>query len=362
MKKILVINTISYVVGGMSTVIMNYFEKINPQNYNMEFVINDDIDLRYLNLLDSRNAKYYYITRKKNPLNYFFELRKLIQKNKYDIVHIHGNSCTASIETMAAKLGECKNIIVHSHNSTCLHPILHKILRPFFEFSCNKRIACSEIAGKWMFRKKPFTIIENALELKKYIFNSAKRNEYRLKMNVSKNEIVIGHVGFFNEQKNHKLLIDIARYLIIEKKENVRLMLVGEGEFLEMIKDYCKQYNIEDRVCFWGTTADISGVMSAMDVFVFPSNWEGLGIVLIEAQLMGLPSIASTAVPSITKITDECKYIDLSADISEWANSVIDLGKKSLENKNHSLTLKNLERYDIDVQIAKLESFYDSCD
>lgn len=361
MKKILVINTINYVIGGMSTVIMNYFENINPRKYQMDFIINENIAPKYLDLLDSKGAKYYYITRKKNPLKYFSELQKVIKDNHYDIVHIHGNSCTMAIDTMAAKLGGCRCVIAHSHNSTCKHIMVHKLLRPFFEFSCNKRLACSNAAGKWLFGKKSFTVIENALDIEKYRFDTKKRNKYRSKMNVRENKIVIGHVGLFNEQKNQAFIIELARHLIIDKKQNVHFMLVGEGRLMKETKKLCRQYGIKDNVTFCGTTNDIPGVMSAMDIFLFPSKWEGLGIVMIEAQLMGLPCVASSEVPMDTKISDSCKYLSLNDDITEWTEAVMSSGKKSLENKKHMLKLKNTERFDINVQIRKLESFYDLC-
>lgn len=181
-------------------------------------------------------------------------------------------------------------------------------------------------------------------------------------MNVQKGEFVVGHVGFFNEQKNQSFLINIAKYLIIEKKQNIRLMLVGNGRLFEQTKELCKEYGIEDKVTFLGATNDINGVMSAMDVFVFPSRWEGLGIVMIEAQLIGLPCVASTAVPIETKISDSCRFIPLVADISEWADAIMLSCKESIENKLRILNLKNTERFDMKIQIKKLEDFYDSCD
>ena len=359
MKKVLVINTVDYIVGGMSTVIMNYYQYINHQKYHIDFIINDNISIKYLEIMKNGGAITYRLERNRNPIDYFLKLVGIIKKNHYDIVHVHGNSCTMAVDMFAARCAGCKFVIAHGHNSTCKHQRLHKLLRPLFESSCTERVACSTLAGKWLFHKKAFTVIENALDMSKYHYSEEKRVQYRNQIGVSDSAIIIGHVGLFNDQKNHRFMIELMEYISKSDRKDVHLLLVGDGELRTKIEKLVKERHLKNFVTFWGNTYDVTGIMSAMDVFLFPSKWEGLGIVMLEAQLLGLPCVASSEVPEDTRITDDCTYLSLEQPFQKWSSILLTKGKLCHADRNHEIHIKNAQRFDMRVQINKLEHIYD---
>lgn len=349
------VNTVDYIIGGISTVIMNYYEKLDREKYQMDFVITQNIVPKYQKIMENGGAITYNLQRNRNPLLYFVQLMRIIRQNHYDVVHVHGNSCTMAVDMAAAKLAGCRRIIAHSHNSTCSHLKMHKLLRPLFEWSCHERLACSEVAGEWLFHKKKFTILENALDLTKYHYNERIRYFLRSQMGVAETDLVIGHVGIFNTQKNHRFLIEIMRYFVENVNKQVHLFLVGEGGLRSEIEQLVNMYGLSKYVTFFGNTDDIPGVMSAMDVFLFPSLHEGLGIVMIEAQLMGLPCVASSVVPKDVEISDNCVFLPLDAPYSEWANQLVQIGKCNRMQKSQ---IKRIDRFDLQIQVKKLEEIY----
>ena len=355
MKKILVINTVDYILGGISSVIINYYTSIDLSKFKIDFVVNSKVDDNYKKIMLDGGAKLYYIERNHAPLKYFISIYKIVKKEQYDIVYVHGNSCTMAVDMLAARLGKCKKIIAHSHSISCDHKIIHCLLRPIFEISCDKRIACSDAAGRWLFHKKKFEILPNAMEIDKYKFDRKKRENYRKKLNIAKGEMLIGHVGYFNVQKNQLFLIDVLKELI-NQDVNCKMLLVGKGELKNEVEEYANSKGIKEKVIFFGVSNDIPGLMSAMDVFLFPSRSEGLGMVMIEAQINGLPCVASLHVPAATKITDECYYCTL-AKLNEWVLKV-----KNIDyiNRNRSINDNDFISYDIKVQSKLLECFFEN--
>lgn len=351
MKKILIVNTVAYVVGGISTVIMNYYKALPEFQY--DFVVDHFIDERYKTLIEEGGSRYFVLERNKNPVRYAMQLFQIIRENHYDIVHVHGNSYTMGIELLAAKMAGCKIRIAHSHNSTCEHKIFSRMLQPFFEFFCNVRLACSEEAGKWLYKRKKFHVISNALNMENYVYSEKKRWEVRHTYSIPDAAVLLGHIGFFNEQKNQTFLIQ----LLSELEENYYLMFVGEGHLLEDVKKKARELGVSHRVVFCGNSDNVPAMLSAMDIFVFPSKWEGLGIVMIEAQLMGLPCVASTNVPEITKLHTESYYCP--EILSEWKKQMITLSKKSDRYTLQRQAQEHCELYDIKVQAETLRRIYE---
>lgn len=356
--KVLTINTVPFMRGGISTVIINYYENMDTEKIHMDFVVNREIETEYRDKLETGGSHVYLLERNTKLIKYFFRLLAIIRKEDYDIVHVHGNSCTMAIELFAAMLCGCKKRIAHSHNSVCDHKTAHRLLRPIFEASCTERLACSEEAGKWLFLRKKYTVIENAMNLEKYRFDANKRTDIRKRIGAKEADILLGHVGWFNEQKNQKFLVDILEKLVKESSQ-YKLILVGDGNELKReIEEYVREKGFNKFVTFYGGTNDVAGVMSAMDVFLFPSKWEGLGIAMIEAQMTGLPCIASMQVPEVTKITDNCQYLELSAPITTWCKAVKKMQKQKIDRLKTEISEEGKKRFDINEQIGKLEEIY----
>ena len=256
--------------------------------------------------------------------------------------------------------------IAHSHNTDFqTKNKFKKAVGNYFKkklvFYATDYFACSKLAGEWLFGDKivtspKFKVIHNGVDLKKYAFNSKIRNEIRNLYKISENEIVIGHVGRFTEQKNHVFLIDIFNeYHKINS--NSRLLLVGTGILEENVKEKVEDLKIADKVIFAGFRSDVNNYMQAMDLFVLPSKFEGLGLVLIEAQASGLPCFTSKdVVPKEAQVSDLLTYIRLSSNAKKWANII---NKSSFNRKDVAKEIKD-SGYDINEAALELEKFYES--
>lgn len=323
--KILIVNTVRFRLNGITSVILNYYRNMDKSDMQIDFVVINEISSEYRQELESNGAKIFYLPRKKNPLKYQVELFKIIKQNKYDIIHIHGNSSMMLLETLPAKLGGIPVRIVHSHNTTCTHMLLHKILNPLFKCTYTHAFACGEEAGKWLFGNSNFTIIKNGIDLKKYSYNEEIRNIYRKKI-CATNRIVIGHVGNFIEQKNHSFLIDVFNDLV-SKNPNYLLLLISDGALMEQIKEKVRNLNLDNNVIFLGKTTEVQNYLQAMDIFILPSLYEGLPVVLIEAQANGLPCLVSDKVSKESNLTDSLKFIPID-NKSIWVENLIEVSSK----------------------------------
>lgn len=346
--KILVVMNSSKVKlgGGIIQVILNYRDQLVGGPIEYSFAINIENDNELIDKLTCHGENYYYLPdKKKSLIKYMISLYNVCNKKNFDAIHIHGNSATMIIELLIASICGIKIRIVHCHNSKCEHPYLNKILKPVFKHLYTKAVACSEIAGEWIFGKNNFAILHNAIDLNLFHFSEDKRHEIRNKLNISDDTLVVGHVGNFNEQKNQEFLIKIFYNLQIRYK--TALILLGTGNLEEKIKEMVMSYTIEDKVFFIGMRTDVYNWMFAMDIFVFPSKWEGLGMVAIEAQACGLSVLASDQVPISVKIGD-VHFLSLDASIEEWSTAII-----KISHNKHKRLINASDFIDYDIRKEK---------
>ena len=310
--KILMICTVDYNRNGITTCILNWSKDLIHARYEVEILAANGILGTLKKETEDQGCRVISLARRnRNLLCYFFQLMKLIKKNRYSIVHVHGNSCTMGIELVAARLAGCPIRIAHSHNTECSHRKAHIIMRTLFEWGCNSRLACGEEAGQWLFGGKKFDIIKNGINAECYQYNAGVRKCVRNSLEIDADEIVLGHVGIFNEQKNHSFLIEIFNECLKIKK-NIRLMLIGEGEQKDNIYEKAVQLGIENKIVFIGVTNKVEQYLSAMDHFVFPSLYEGFGIALLEAQCSGLSCTISSEMTQDAVILNTTKSISLT--------------------------------------------------
>lgn len=354
---VLVINTCGIAVGGITTNMLEYIGALSDENIFFDIVVtiyhDQDVVTRFKNMgcgvIEMPN-------RKTDTLRYAEKLKKILKEKKYDVVHVHGNSATMSLELYLAKRARIVKRIAHCHSSLCLHPILNKFMSPFFRVLYTDALACSLLAGEWLFGKGNYQVLHNAINVKRYCYDESVRMQYRTKLGLS-DEIVIGHVGAFNESKNHEKLVSV--FWEIQKKVNAKLILVGDGEKRKAIIKKVQELQLEDKVLFLGVRDDVEKLMLAMDVFLFPSRWEGLGIALIEAQATGLLCLASDVVPKDTKFSDNIFYLNLEEESQVWAQEI-------LKNKNYNRVLRagracdeiRAEGYDIRDAANQLRKLY----
>lgn len=319
--KVLLINTVNLEANGISTFIINTAKQLVKDKIDVTILAPNDIDNKLASILKKQGIHLKQISgRMSNPIKYFNNLRSYLASKKFDVVHVNGNSTTMSVELFAAKLAGVKKRIAHSHNTTTEHPIINILLKPLFEACVSERLACNKAAGRWLFENKNFTVIPNGINLNKYQFNQVLRIKYRKKLRIKSNEILLGHVGEFNYQKNQLFLIELLK----ELPENYKLVLVGQGEKINSVKDRVKELKLSSRVIFTGVIDNVADYLNAMDLFLLPSKFEGQPFVLVEAAANGLGCIGSTFISQESNIVPFIRFIPLKT--YEW--------KKTIENWN----------------------------
>lgn len=316
----MLISTVNLEANGISTFIINSAKLLEQQGINVTILAPNHVKS---NLIAELLVYKIHIKeihgRMSSPIKYFFKLKSFLAQENFDVVHVNGNSTTMAVELFAAKLSRVKARIAHSHNTTTDHPIINKILRPLFEFSINTRLACNDAAGKWLFKNKNFTIIPNGINLSEYRFSSIKRTAVRNKLHIEKNEILLGHVGKFNYQKNQMYLIKVMNRL----PDKYKLLLVGQGEELAKVKEKIYDFKLENRVILAGVTSDVTKYLCAMDIFLLPSRFEGQPFVLIEATANGLGCIVSDRVSPESDLAGNIEFLSIGdADQIKWEESI----------------------------------------
>lgn len=356
--KVLVINTVRFKLNGISAVIKNYYQAMDKKNLQMDFVAIDDPSDEYRCFFEKNHLRC-FVFHKKNIASYFCKILNLCRKEKYDIVHIHGNSANMAIELFAVTLGGVKVRIAHSHNTATMHPFMHNLLWPMFSKLCTTRLACGEDAGKWLYRDKNFTVLNNGIQTKDYAFSEEKRNTVRKELGIQDDEILLGHVGNFIEQKNHSFLIDIFSEVHSENPK-FKLLLISDGMLMPIIKDKVHSLGLDDVVIFLGKTLKVSEYLQGMDLFLLPSLHEGLPVVLVEAQAAGLICAVSNTVAKEADLTETSVFLPIDT-VAPWTTVIEKLGYKKRnreEDSTNNIALIKEKGYDIEQNADQLRQIY----
>ena len=329
--KILIINVIQYNINGIANIILSHIKSLKSVNEDFEIAVTSygELDNFYVGNFSELGVGVIKVPSRQKLFLYSTELRKIITNNNFDVIHIHGNSGTMALEARIAKKYSNARVIVHLHNSTCSHPKLFgpdSLLTKIMKKNADCLVACSKLAGDWLY-KDNYIVLSNAIDLERFAFDEQKRKLIREQYNIPEHTFVIGHVGVFNEQKNHEFLLKaFAEYLKINS--NSRLLLVGDGVNKGRIVSLAKTLNIEEKVIFAGIQQDMPAYYSAFDIFVFPSLWEGLPIVTVEIQANGLPAICSLAVSSEIAMSERFILKDLKDGVLSWARQIEEIRAK----------------------------------
>ena len=319
--KVLVVNTVPFDKNGITSVILNYYKNIIKNSIEMDFISINDVSSDIQELFKMNNSRLYTIkNRQKNPFNYMLKLNKILKENKYDIIHIHGNSTILCIELIVAYINRVKVRIAHSHNTTCNFPLIHRILKPLFNFLYTHGIACGVDAGKWLFGNREFLVLNNGIDLELFKYDEDKRNEFREELNISKDCILLGHIGGFVYQKNHKQLIELMLNIKKEKLD-VKLCCIGDGPLKDEITHYAKELDVVNEIIFLGKKSNVYDYYNAFDIFVLPSHFEGLPVVLVEAQANGLKCLASNNISDEANLTGNVLFLD-NNKYEDWINKI----------------------------------------
>ena len=345
-------------VGGAETFIMNMYRNLDKNKIQFDFLVFGE---GYFDAeIKSLGGKIFvmkYLTeigeiKFRSNLIDFFKLH-----SEYRIVHSHLDQVSGII-LESAKKANVKYRISHSHNTRNANGFLGKVYKKYLQSKINKNanflFACGESAAKWLFNSKynEAIIINNGIDIEKFKFSSNNRNEIRKEFNINKDTILLGHVGRFTKQKNHKFIIDIYREYI-RGNSNSKLILIGEGKLKGKIQQYVKKNKLQDKVMFLGLRDDVCKIYSAMDCLIFPSLYEGLSVALIEAQISGLNIIGTDTIDKKADISGNITWMSLKSNCCEWAKKI-----KVTKVETRKLLSDKVKEYDIKNVTKKMENIY----
>lgn len=358
MKKVLLGIIMTGRAGGIDKYLLDVYESLRCEGFSFDFLTNS-IDPELEKKLNSEGSRLIEIPRFTNPFGQYKEIKRTVKENGYDSVYFNISTALMCLGVLAARKGGAEKVIVHSHSSAydcssrikrLIMTFIHKLCKPILCRYATDFCSCSKPASEWMFTKKEIKsnkikMIYNAVDVEKFAFDEAKRNEMREKLQLG-DSLTVGHVGNFLYQKNHQFIIEIFNELL-KKEPNAKLLLIGDGDLFEEIKAKAKELNIEQSVLFEGRKTNSNDYLQAMDVFILPSNFEGLPIVSVESQINGLPTLLSDKITDEAKIMNNCEYLSIES-AEPWVEKILeykhyDRTKTSIVNDSYIYDKKQLK-------------------
>lgn len=327
--------------GGIESYMMNYYRNFDRNKIQIDFVSIGLEVAAYDYEIKSLGGQIYYIPKKsKDYFGYLKAIREIFKTKKYKIVHTHMDAMGMTVLKEAKKYG-IPIRIAHSHNTQHLTKNLIKLrvnehARKNIKKYATHLFACSEEAGKWLFgeeacKNREVDIIRNAIDIKRFSFDEEKRNYIRKKYGISNDEILVGHIGRFDYQKNHQFLIDFFSKASNEN-EKIKLMLIGEGHLKNEIERKINDIGIKEKVILTGGVNNSNDYYNAFDIFVLPSLFEGLPVVGIEAQANGVDCIFSNTITKELLINSNIDFLSIQ-NVSEWVEII---KKKTIYNRSNN--------------------------
>ncbi len=345
--------------NGIASYAMNYFRNIDNNNIQIDFIIGANEKSEYFDEIEKKGSKIYYIPKIEGIMN-FFNVIKMIKNffrdNKYDIIHCHVLNMGAFYLHYAKKY-KVPIRILHSHATkyadSSLNNFRNMFLAKIAVKNANTYYACSNLAGKFLFRNQQFEIINNAINIENFKYNIEKRKQIRKEEKINDNEILIGNIGRFVPQKNLFFLIDIFKQLT-KKSNKYKMILIGTGPQEKKLLEKIKENGLTDKVIIKKNITNVNEYMQAMDVFVLPSLYEGLPVVGIEAQASDLTCLLANTISQEAKITANVKFLPIT-DEKFWIEEINKLEKRNRKDVSE-IILKS--GYDIKTESKKLIDKY----
>lgn len=363
-KPVRVLRIVGAVVsGGIDTITMNYYRSLDRDKIQMDFIFDGYDDTHLDEEIQAMGGRIYKVEPyAKNMLKNMRQIYRVVRENGYDIVHSHLNSLSV-FPLCAAWLGGAKIRIASNHSTSVKGEtkknLMKNALRPFAKVFPTHYAACSQHAGQWLFGKEfcregHVRYLKNAIDLEKFRFNPEVRQSVRRELDLE-GRFVVGHVGRFAFQKNHAFVVEVFAETL-RRRPDALLLLVGDGPLRDEMEALCQRKGIRQSVRFLGVRQDVSALMQAMDVFLFPSHYEGLGNVITEAQAAATMSLVSEAVPEEIRITEYVDGMNLSQSAAEWADQVLRYAE-GYPRRDTSEDLRE-KGYDIKQAAQELADYY----
>ena len=348
--------------GGAETMVMNYYRHIDRTKVQFDFLVHREQRGAYDDEIEALGGRIYRLCPiyPQNFARYKRDLRGFFQAHpEYKIIHSH----MSELGYFAFREAERQGVpvrICHAHNAP--HGFdMKMVMRTYFKKRMMPYLThlfmCGSESGRWLYgpqNESRFIMLNNAIDATSYTYDLSKRVELRRQLGLA-DELVIGHVGRFNPQKNHPFLMDIFTALL-KKEPNAILLLVGGGGGMSQIREKAQKLGIAEHVHFLGVRSDVADLMQAMDIFVLPSLYEGLPVTMVEAQAAGLPCIISDKVPPECILSEGLvDVMPLSASPETWAEKI--LAKRAISRTDRRAEIA-AHGFDITTEAVKLQEFY----
>lgn len=361
--------------GGAEQVVMNYYRAIDRSRVQFDFFLFKSSKLVPAEEIKEKGGRLYLLCGFKSPVRYIRTLTTLLRENNYAIMHCH-LSTLSFLPLLAAKRAGVPVRIIHNHSTSgggreLVRNIAKALFKPLARAFATHRFACSEHAARWMYgaahtaelsdkntlegaRGKIVRIMRNAIDIGNFCFDGSKRSAFRSEFGVADETLLFGHVGRFCPQKNQQFLIEVFKE-ILRVHPNSKLIMAGVGEDMELIRAKTASAGISKKVIFAGQRSDVDSLYSAIDCFLLPSNYEGLGMAGVEAQCAGLYCLFSDKVPREVKVGDGAQFLSLKTSCADWALAAV--GCANLRNDKAAEQVAQAG-YDIGAEAEKLCGFY----
>lgn len=328
MKRLLCIIT-SLTTGGAETFLMKVARALPPEKYQFDFIVTGEEGC-YTNEVLARGGRIHVIPlRTQHPVRALCGILKIVKENNYDFVLKLGDTPVAVLDLIFARLGGAGHPAIRSCNArtdlSVKRKIISSILRPVLNAVAETKLAPSMLAAEFTFGKrhahKDVFILHNGVDLGAFRYSREGRSRIRSEFAIS-DKLVVGHIGRLHDQKNHEYLLKVFRK-IREKRQDAVLLLIGTGEKEQQIRNWVREMGLQTDVIFAGVRMDIPDLLSAMDVFVFPSFYEGMPNTVIEAQATGLPCVIADTITAEADITGLVQYLPLDVSPEVWAKAAL---------------------------------------
>ena len=367
MKRILVTGASNIGKAGVATIVYKWGQAFDSNEIVYDYLMQRGLpDDNYCEHIKEKGGKIYTCQHNEGILSILRWIKKVVKDNGYHTIHINTDTAyIAAAYIYMSKRGGCKHVFVHSHCTQVddkswikrwIKTVLHKICIPYVRRSSEKYLACSRLAGEWMFGKKyvdtdKYQTIYNGVEPEKYLYNIEIRKRYRRKFGWDE-KLIIANIGRFSYQKNQSYLIDVF-YRLHKDDLNSLLVLVGEGEFDKDLRKKVQHLGIEEYVLFLGLRNDIPQLMNAFDILVMPSRFEGLPVTMVEAQMAELPCVVSDNITYEAKFTENVKYVEL-IKVEKWIESINSFKNKERGVNTYELLNSKFNIYNAATELQKI--------
>lgn len=319
-KRLLLLATTPFLNDGLTKIEFDVYEWYKNR-IEFEFATPFETQNRFGEKLREEGIRIIELPDKRKVVSYERAVFQAVKKGRYDVVYIHGNSALMGMQAIPSKLAGAGSVVAHCHNTKSDYPVVHYILKPFFNLAVDRKIGCSSLASKWAFSGRNVYTVPNGVDVNRFQYNQTARARVRRELGITDNTL-IGHIGRFSRQKNHERILSVfLEYRNIDP--GAKLLLIGSGEMKEDTIRREKELGIQSDCIHIEETSVPQDYMSAMDVMIMPSLFEGLCLVALEAQSNGLPLVISDAFAPETMVTGNVKEVSLEAGNTDWAEAVL---------------------------------------